>query len=698
MQGASSEQGLEASRAARCQRDFAFHQGATKSVPLGDEAEPQQVSDLLAGCPGSLREEINRATALSSRGLLRKRLASSARVPRRLPRESPGRAAAALSPRLGLWLEPLAVPVTPVEVQGLGWTLLEFGPSHGPSCQLPMSLGQSGLVSTHFLPEAVGFSRTEVPVAVVGSGAGASRHRLKIPQQPWSGGPVMILRDVQAAPKASPAGGHKPKTARPVTKDFVRDLGGPAENPPAPLVIGREDFQRIQAAARVVTKEEREAKLAALKAEREAILEAANERKNTAKQKATLKQQTELSELEVEAQERAQQLLQRANRLRAEQEEEIKEFSKLILGAKCHMVRDAQILEKQLIAKELEEEEKRLAKMMEVERKKADALQEELEHQRKQELLRGKQELVKQIEQNAEERALRAEQQGQEAQELLEHLEQLKMEDLKDMERRQEQQKKIQAEIKRVNDENQRLKEEQREQERMADERVLEYQRQKMEHEAKLEAEQERIRREKEKEIARLRAMQERARDHQAEREALRVKRSQEAAEREWRRREKEAARRKAEVEQMLKRSRLEQIAQREHSMAVQAQRDRHEFERTLRAQQEQMEKEKAEEARKATLRLAHSNEVRRQMRERQQQLVRERAAAFEESRRLEEEARQRSQRIAQLKQQKLQELRACGIPEKYCAQVERKALSQANAAPGRARPHGERSCGSTKT
>lgn len=49
-----------------------------------------------------------------------------------------------------------------------------------------------------------------------------------------------------------------------------------------------------------------------------------------------------------------------------------------------------------------------------------------------------------------------------------------------DLERRKEQQKKIQAEIKCINDENQRRKEEQREQERMADERVLEYQRQKM--------------------------------------------------------------------------------------------------------------------------------------------------------------------------------------------------------------------------
>lgn len=46
----------------------------------------------------------------------------------------------------------------------------------------------------------------------------------------------------------------------------------PAENPAASLIIGREDFQRIKEAAQVLTKEEREAKLAALKAEKEAIL------------------------------------------------------------------------------------------------------------------------------------------------------------------------------------------------------------------------------------------------------------------------------------------------------------------------------------------------------------------------------------------------------------------------------------------
>ncbi|NXN14797.1 CFA45 protein, partial [Indicator maculatus] len=380
---------------------------------------------------------------------------------------------------------------------------------------------------------------------------------------------------------------------------------------------------------------------------------------SAARQAAARQQQTgPRSELEEEARERAQHLLQRANRMRMEQEDEIKEFSEMILGAKCHMIRDAQVLEKQLISRELEEEEKRLDRMMEVERKRAEEMQEDLERRRKQELIRGRQGIVRQMEQNAEEQALRDAQREQEAQELLEHLERLKMEDLKELERKQEQQKQIQAEIRRINNENQKLKEKQREQERLEDEKVLEYQRRKMELEAKLEAEQERLRVEKEKELARLRAMQERAQDRQAEQDALRAKRSQEAAERQWRRKEREAARRKAEEEEALKQSRLQQVAHRQHNLAVQMQQDQLEFQRILRAQQEHLEKVKAEEERRAGLRLAHASDIRRQIQERQQQLARERAAAFEECQRLQEEARRRSQRIAQLKQQKMQELR----------------------------------------
>lgn len=77
--------------------------------------------------------------------------------------------------------------------------------------------------------------------------------------------------------------------------------------------------------------------------------------------------------------------------------------------------------------------------------------------------------------------------------------------------------------------------------------------------------------------------MQERAKDEQAERDALRAKRAQEQTEREWRRKEKEEARKKQELEDSLKQAREVQLKQKEHFLAVQAQRDRAEFERVLR-------------------------------------------------------------------------------------------------------------------
>jgi hypothetical protein len=93
----------------------------------------------------------------------------------------------------------------------------------------------------------------------------------------------------------------------------------------------------------------------------------------------------------------------------------------------------------------------------------------------------------------------------------------------------------------------------------------------------------ERIRIEKEKETARLRAMQERASDEAAERDALRAKRAQEQNERDWRAKEAAEAKKKAETEAMLLKSRVDQMRHKEHYLAVQAQRERQEFERVLR-------------------------------------------------------------------------------------------------------------------
>ena len=72
----------------------------------------------------------------------------------------------------------------------------------------------------------------------------------------------------------------------------------------------------------------------------------------------------------------------------------------LILSAKVHVIRDAQILEKDLIRKEMDEETRRLDQMMEVERVNAIRIEEEIERQRKEERMIGALKIMEQIEEN----------------------------------------------------------------------------------------------------------------------------------------------------------------------------------------------------------------------------------------------------------------------------------------------------------
>ncbi|KAM7055395.1 cilia- and flagella-associated protein 45 [Molossus nigricans] len=493
-----------------------------------------------------------------------------------------------------------------------------------------------------------------------------------------SDSPIVLLRDKHALQKTFTGLGsdHKPETIQIITRDLIRELVVPTKDPSGEsLIMSLDEFERIKSASHVLTREELEAREQVFRKEKEAILDAVTIRKKVMKQKEMASRKNKkLNDLEEVSKERAQNLLERANKMRMEQEEELKDMSKIILNAKCHAIRDAQILEKQLIQKEMEAEERRLDQMMEVERQRSIQRQEERDRKRKEERIRGRRHIVQQMEKNQEERSLLAEQREQEKEQMLEYMEQLQEEDLRDMELRRQQRLKMQADIKRINDESQKQKAELLAQEKLADQMVMEFTKKKMAREAEFEAEQERIRREKEKEITRLRAMQEKAQDYQAEQDALRAKRNQEVADREWRRKEKENAQKKMETEAQLRKSRLEQVAFKEHSLAVQVQRDRDEFERILRAQREQIEKERLEEEKKASGRVQHAHELRRQVRENQQKQVQDRVATFEEGRRLKEEAQKRRERIEDIKKKKIEELRATGLPEKYCVEAERRA------------------------
>ncbi|KYO41783.1 cilia- and flagella-associated protein 45-like [Alligator mississippiensis] len=116
-------------------------------------------------------------------------------------------------------------------------------------------------------------------------------------------------------------------------------------------------------------------------------------------------------------------------------------------------------------------------------------------------------------------------------------------------------------------------------------------------------------------------------------------------------------------------------MACKEHEQMIQTKWDHSYYDQVLREQREQAQKEQKQQEERAAKQMAHGKAVRSQMTERQEPLVQERAVCFEDGKRLQKEMQKHADRIAQLKRMRMEELRATGLPERYCVGVEYKAL-----------------------
>ncbi|XP_036392370.1 cilia- and flagella-associated protein 45-like [Megalops cyprinoides] len=439
------------------------------------------------------------------------------------------------------------------------------------------------------------------------------------------------------------------------------------------IVISRFELERIRKAAHVWTIEEREAELEFQRREREAAKIAAEERKAKMRRADMIRKKKQgLTRLEAEAREKSLYLVERANEQRLEEDPEMKNFNKLVLGAKCCAALDAQVQEKRQMMAEEEAEERRCNAMMEEDRRAALRAQEENEELRKQERIRGKMRIQEQIEEHLEERWKQDEMKEQEKQKLLNNMEKIKMEELKALARKKEEQKRLHQEVLEMSKESQRAKERKKEEERLADIHVLEHTCKKMDQEAT----QRQMKKGKERDAAQLRVLQERERAR-AEQDEQRLRRNQEAVENEWRRKEQEQAKRKVDDKERLKATRLEQLSEKESNLAIKAARERTEFKKTLRAQSEDFAWEKEKEERRHQRAAQYLYGVRQQMREREVQAIEQRRVELQEHERLLEEALYRRAHLNEIKAKKLMELKAAGIPEKYCAKVEKKVSTQ---------------------
>lgn len=248
-------------------------------------------------------------------------------------------------------------------------------------------------------------------------------------------------------------GRRNPEFVQVVTSDLIRTIRVPIQEDPSghSVVLHSGEFSRIKAASHVLSDKDREAMREEAKHLRQQQQEACADRKKTMEQlEMSRNRDAKPSDLEQEANEKSQYLLSKAQQQMEEQEDEIKKLNELILNAKCHAIRDAQLLEKTTIDKELKEEDQRLDAIMEIERQRALNEYEERGQRRHEERLRGAVTLHNQIYDRQQQRVLDEEKRDQEQRAMLEYLERLKLEDMENLEKKRRVQHSLMEEVAKV--------------------------------------------------------------------------------------------------------------------------------------------------------------------------------------------------------------------------------------------------------
>ena len=375
-----------------------------------------------------------------------------------------------------------------------------------------------------------------------------------------------------------------------VSMESIEKLLGnrPQINAPDSAVITGGDLERMRQAATIVSAQDMamtRKSMAEQKAEQQAKAKARKERMLAAE--AARKANAPKSDSENRKIAKENATLSVAKQKLDEELDDVKAMNQMMAYAKCVTIRDAQISEKVEIQQEMEEEERRLDTIMEIERVKAIQRASEVEAAKAKERREGALVIVDQIKIREAQRELEMEQKDIEQQMMLKHIQKMEEEDRKALEQKKFAGQKLLEQVLSANEAQIEKKHEYKLLEEAEEQRRLGYLIEKEERESALRAEADRIKAEKEEETLRLRAQQEKAADTKAEEDALRAKRAQEAAEREWREKELAAAMGAKEKQEAMKIARNVQMREKERKLAEQAQLEKLEFERILMVQAE---------------------------------------------------------------------------------------------------------------
>jgi len=450
---------------------------------------------------------------------------------------------------------------------------------------------------------------------------------------------------------------------------------GQLRNPNA-AIITRDDLIRMRNNAIVSTKEEQlnqvrihqeqiEKQLAAAKAKKQRMLDLEEERKKNVPP----------TESEIEDKIRSNFLQNRAQTILNEQMDEVKHMNQMVLYAKVATVRDRQLEEKKALRETFKVQEKRKDLMMEIDRLKKIKHYDDAEREKKEDQRRKALEVVDQIKEREVDRLRAQEEKEREGQEMIKAMRQVHQEEAQLALKRKAKQRDLNEEIYQTNQNAIVNKAKKAQEERDEEEKIVQYNLEKAQKEADYLAEQKRIKDEKEREVQRLRDLQEKVSDRQAEMDALRAKRAAELAERKAREKERNEAEQRAKMNQDLFEARRMQALEKEMRLQEQAQQERDAFQQIIYQQKAERDLELQTEQQRLAMIKNHASQLKKQIAINEEKTRQDKRNYLEEGKKIKDKLAHEKRVLEQIKTEKLVELKGQNIPTKYQAELAKKKI-----------------------
>lgn len=443
------------------------------------------------------------------------------------------------------------------------------------------------------------------------------------------------------------------------------------------LVLRPSEVQRLKQKCKVETVHDRIKAMTEAEDEHCRQLQLVEETRQRFKQidaarKADSKEQDHLQDELNEALREQSTVLNRALLARHEQEQEVKQVNRMILDAKCKAVREAQIQEKQQLAKALREDDERLAKMVNERAKEALNAEDERERLEQEKRAKYAQEIRQQLSERENQRFLEAQRVAEEAKHLRKAGELVR--EAEEQQRNFAQLRKVRfrEELQRIRDMSSVFKNMLLEQERLAELRMAAYMREKQEKERQLKDIEKQVKKQFERRQQRIFTAAAEARVTRETSEELKYLKERNRVEREYRQREKEAALAKREAERDLLEVRARQAQELKQRLAEEVAHAEDEFNKVLERMRAEEEKQRKLDRERDQRSQDYRRDLRQQMCDKQEE--RRRRAAIEQERMQKwlEQERQREANIKQVISSKIAAMRDNCLPEKYLKEVEK--------------------------